>query len=254
MLMKLNVNQDHFSDDQARMVYIYSRLDKQCQAHLHAWVTNGFIRFPSAVDMMDTLHVIFHDPNPERDASARLHNNPQNNKPFSLWISEIRRDAAIANYDPNSIYLRDLLFHNLSLDLKKALVHERGLRKMDFNEAVATLQDMENDQKFYLNALSGSNQQQLPARTPQHDPHLTQFRPTGDLMDLSAADVRPRGPLSSEERTRRRQLGLCLYCGGNGHLVRSCPIKPSRIQLHGKSAEILEPAPILDSGNARALQ
>lgn len=249
MLMKLNVNQDHFSDDQAIMVYIYSRLDTQCQAHLHAWVSNGFIKFPSAADMMETLNVIFHDPNLERDASARLHSNPQNSKPFSVWISEIRRDAAIANYAPNSIYLRDLVFHNLSLDLKKALVHERGLRKMDFNEAVACLQDIENEQKSYLDTLSKSNQHQPPPQAP-HNLLLPRFNPVGHPMDLSAADMRSRGSLSTEEKTRRRQLGLCMYCGGNDHLVRSCPVKSARFQVSGKTIEIPKLAPIRDSGNA----
>ena len=31
-----------------------------------------------------------------------------------------------------------------------------------------------------------------------------------------------RGPLTSEEKQRRRAQGLCLYCGKAGHLVRDC--------------------------------
>lgn len=43
-------------------------------------------------------------------------------------------------------------------------------------------------------------------------------------MDLDAAKVR-RGPLSQEERARRRRLNLCMYCGGEGHDVKTCPEK-----------------------------
>lgn len=40
--------------------------------------------------------------------------------------------------------------------------------------------------------------------------------------------VRPRGPLSQEERTRRRLANLCLFCGDGGHVVSNCPIAPPR--------------------------
>ncbi|KAL0146621.1 hypothetical protein M9458_057961 [Cirrhinus mrigala] len=34
--------------------------------------------------------------------------------------------------------------------------------------------------------------------------------------------------LSRTERNRRITLGLCLYCGQNGHLIHNCPIRPPR--------------------------
>ena len=33
---------------------------------------------------------------------------------------------------------------------------------------------------------------------------------------------RVRGPLTNEEKQKRRAQGLCLYCGKAGHLVRDC--------------------------------
>lgn len=35
-----------------------------------------------------------------------------------------------------------------------------------------------------------------------------------------------RGPLSSEEKDRRRKGNLCLYCGKPGHYAKECPGKP----------------------------
>mgnify|MGYP002804392277 CR=1 FL=1 len=35
-----------------------------------------------------------------------------------------------------------------------------------------------------------------------------------------------RGPLSKEEKEKRRQGKLCLYCGNAGHFVKECPKKP----------------------------
>uniref|UniRef100_A0A8C5QSG8 Gypsy retrotransposon integrase-like protein 1 n=1 Tax=Leptobrachium leishanense TaxID=445787 RepID=A0A8C5QSG8_9ANUR len=35
-----------------------------------------------------------------------------------------------------------------------------------------------------------------------------------------------RGPLTENEKSRRRSLGLCMYCGRPGHQVRECRAKP----------------------------
>ena len=46
-------------------------------------------------------------------------------------------------------------------------------------------------------------------------------------MDLSAtvsAAPAPRGPISQEEKERRRRLGLCHRCATKGHFVSNCPL------------------------------
>ena len=40
----------------------------------------------------------------------------------------------------------------------------------------------------------------------------------------------PRGPLTDEEKTRRRVNHLCMYCGGPGHIAVNCPNKPKNCQ------------------------
>ena len=45
--------------------------------------------------------------------------------------------------------------------------------------------------------------------------------------DKTSSDLKQRPPLSDEERQRRRQLGLCLYCGGE-HMIANCPILSKR--------------------------
>lgn len=37
-----------------------------------------------------------------------------------------------------------------------------------------------------------------------------------------------RAPLTPEEKLRGRQANLCLYCGGTGHFLRTCPVRPSK--------------------------
>lgn len=48
-------------------------------------------------------------------------------------------------------------------------------------------------------------------------------------MDIDAVNtVSPRGPLSPQEKHRRRQLNLCLYCGQPNHMAYACPLKARR--------------------------
>ncbi|POS84090.1 hypothetical protein EPUL_002570 [Erysiphe pulchra] len=103
---------------------------------LHGFIKDGVINFESLDQMMNELIVLFDDPN--RDAIARLHANSPRNKPFSSWIAEIRRDAAIAGYE-SSRELRNIVFLNLSLEFQQALIYERDIYSLVFNEAVVLL-------------------------------------------------------------------------------------------------------------------
>ena len=64
-------------------------------------------------------------------------------------------------------------------------------------------------------------------------------------MDLGAGR---RGPLSQEEKAKRILEGRCLYCGGLGHTVRTCTIRP----LRGNEATLAPAPPLLPSSLAPA--
>lgn len=81
------------------MNLFYSKMNADCQAHLHSWISEGELRFPSLQAMLNLLDVLFEDPNRVRDAKERLYGNRQRDKPFATWIAEIRRDAAIAGIE-----------------------------------------------------------------------------------------------------------------------------------------------------------
>lgn len=248
VLMKLNVNGDRFPSEQSKLVYIYSRLDTLCQAHIHSWVKNGMLTFESVDSMMEILHTIFHDPNLVRDAVSRLYSNKQKNKPFSVWIAEIRRDAAIAEYDYDSRHLKDLIFHNLSLELQQAIIYEQNIDKLSLNEVVARLQDIENRQKAFANAITKSNRR-MPINFQALQMTPNQAAEAGDPMDLSAAQLQPRSRLSIDEKNRRRNLGLCLYCGQPGHVLKTCPIRPSERAINSNRVDVVGDF-VEKSGNA----
>ena len=240
ILMKIKSCPCQFPNEKSQMNFIYSRMNEDCQAHLHSWISEGELIFPSISAMLHLLEVLFDDPNRVTDAKARLHANKQRNKPFFTWISEIRRDAAISGYDKYPEPLRDIVFLNLSLELKQALIYEKDIEKLDFDNAIARLQDIDNKQRSYAASANKSR-----FRAP-FAPNLYTSQPTnnltttqgGDAMDLSASYSRPRGPLTDEEKKRRRNLGLCIYCAQSGHMINMCPKKTYRpSQYNSNSGE-----------------
>lgn len=71
------------------------------------------------------------------------------------------------------------------------------------------------------------------------DTRLQQRVPTVNLLyhppitscdtNVSSSEPEPmqmgRSRLSLEEKRRRRNKGLCLYCGAAGHIAADCPVK-----------------------------
>ena len=69
-------------------------------------------------------------------------------------------------------------------------------------------------------------EQSTYAQTVSAPPVSSASESTGVVpMEIDAVK---RGPLTDQERKRRRQLGLCNYCGASGHVVLNCPIRPNK--------------------------
>ncbi|KAJ8095487.1 hypothetical protein PM082_023257 [Marasmius tenuissimus] len=70
---------------------------------------------------------------------------------------------------------------------------------------------------FLSNTFAGST---FHTPTPASTPSL----PPGKPMEIDATrTAKPRGPLTAEERQRRKDKNLCMYCGGSGHKANVCP-------------------------------
>jgi hypothetical protein len=72
----------------------------------------------------------------------------------------------------------------------------------------------------------------IPVQVPR-GPAISRTAPYPVSMPMEIDGGRRFAPLSDEEKRRRRQSGLCLYCARPGHIATHCPFKhqggPSRI-------------------------
>lgn len=252
ILLKLNTNADHFPSEHSKLAHIYSQMNTASKAHIASWVRNGVLLFVSVEQMIQLLDTIFGDPNRVRDAVNRLHSNFQRNKPFATWIVEIRKDASIAGYDLDSRSLLDLVLFNMSIELKQALVHERDIESLKFDQVIARLQDIDNRQRAISRLISNHRNRRQNTFQPSLPPPQGPIQ-AGDPMDLSATSSPKKGPLTKEEKDRRRALKLCIYCAGSGHFIQNCPVKPGREPVNLHTATISEVEVTEVSGNGEAL-
>ncbi|CED82430.1 Zinc finger, CCHC-type [Phaffia rhodozyma] len=116
--------------------------------------------------------------------------------------------------------------------------------RIDFLKRPDTLEELRNlatqiDERFYEREkkLKGEGTQStIPHRpfllddekppwiTPADRPAVHADPPDGSIMiDIDNLSS-PRGPLTAQERDRRRELNLCLYCGQPGHIRINCPV------------------------------
>ncbi|KAF9176428.1 Retrotransposon-derived protein peg10 [Haplosporangium sp. Z 767] len=58
--------------------------------------------------------------------------------------------------------------------------------------------------------------------------------PSSSSMDL---DTMKTKHITAEEKQRRRDKGLCLYCGGDDHFAASCPAKKARVAVVSLDSE-----------------
>ncbi|KAJ3476376.1 hypothetical protein NLI96_g11202 [Meripilus lineatus] len=71
-----------------------------------------------------------------------------------------------------------------------------------------------------------------PVPFPAHHP---QPSTSHDVVPMEVDAVRC-GPLTEAKKQRRRDLGLCLYCGGANHFAGICPNKSSKARAFAKAS------------------
>lgn len=89
---------------------------------------------------------------------------------------------------------------------------------------------------------SHSNSRSRFVPNPSYYQPAATTAPTAPTASSSSSDVVPmeidairRGPLTAEEKQRRREQGLCLYCGQGQHTVANCPNMSERAKRNQKA-------------------
>ena len=162
-----------------------------------------------------------------RDVGAQLMRLRQGGRTAAAYATEFLTVAAGSGW--NDAGLRSAYRQGLSESIKDELVRDRPAT---LNELIALAIDVDGrieerrrERARQTTPLSHSSYTaphlSYPGLTPSPSPEPTPVRGPGEEpMQLG------RTRLTPAERMRRRNLGLCLYCGERGHLRDTCPVLP----------------------------
>lgn len=167
---------------------------------------------------MSTLEAIYGDQTQTEEVNYKLQRLRQTGSMID-YIASFRSLSSRVQWNEPALVAR--FKDGLSDEVKLFLAPQwHTLKKIKITQEAATT--------AYLN-----HQSQARLRGRLHRAPIIQSRkpqvlhqspaPTGPApMDLDAVRVRR---LTPEEKQRRRDQGLCLYCGGSNHFAQACPLK-----------------------------
>lgn len=132
----------------------------------------------------------------------------------------------------------DLFYAGLKDPVKDLLLNVK--RSLVFDEFVAQCVDIDN--RLHERELERKHNTSAPTPRRTQDHHHSRQNHTQAAAPLTSSQVVPmeidavkRGPISTDEKARRKREGLCFYCGQGKHRVEDCPNMSEKAKLAFKA-------------------
>ena len=152
----------------------------------------------------------FSDPDRAVTASNKIRRLFQGRRPAAHYAADFRSLAV--DLDWNDASLMDQYRHGLNDSVKDMLIHYPIPASLDSLIALSVQLD---------NRIYERRSEKYQGWDHKTDVKSTPVEPKSNAMEIDA--IR-RGPLSDQEKKRRREMNLCLYCGSDQHLRAACPV------------------------------
>jgi hypothetical protein len=178
---------------------------------------------------IEEFKACFGDTDSVRTAINKIRRLRQGDRPASAYAADFRLLASDIPWDEQA--LMEQFRYGLRNDVKDLLLTFPEDPK-SLTEAISRAVRCDNRlferrserQQFMVRSRLEPTYAEVAARPL---PRQTSYNPPMDSptpMEIDA--TQRRGPLSEEEKQRRRRNRLCLYCGGPGHIAINCPNRP----------------------------
>lgn len=179
---------------------------------------------------LDEFRTAFGEVNELENAEDKILDLKQGTRPASEHTAEFRRLAMRIGWDSSPL----LAIYRKSLNdriRRELATRDMPTRIWDYANKVIDLDNKMREHDGKRRFVSKYNQQQQSSRTIYTRPlPRTSTSQSSEVADMDIGAMKAYKPLSNEEKARRRKLGLCLYCGEEGHAAANCPNKKGKEQ------------------------
>lgn len=235
-----------FPNDSTRINYMISFLRKSpllaIRPHLNDFPRPNFLI--DYLEFVDYLRTSYGDPD-EQGTARRKYRACIQKGSASSYFSELRQYLAVLGWSEHSEPVVDKAIEGLKPSLKDELARKED-RPSSLSELVKFIVPLDNrlhvreiEKKKETNPTSSNIRQTTVPNTrvtssTQTTTSSTRVdnapRTSSSTTNSSTRIELPRGPLSEEEKDRRRKNNLCMYCGQPGHGFLDCPLKRANDQ------------------------
>ena len=213
--------------DNAKIAYAASFLTGSAKEWFQPYVneTTGAISFPTWTEFVAALRAAFDDPDAYQTGYTKISTLKQE-RDCSSYHAAFVPLATILGIDERTKI--SCFKKGLNGELKKALSYQITLPDI-FDEFVQACIKIDNQIRANKEARDAIPRTQGGQFAPAPAASTSTGTHSGP-MDLSGARYRSqkRGPVTDQEKKRRRDNNLCLYCGSSGYWASQCPHKRSR--------------------------
>lgn len=231
-----NTQASRYPDDLTKINYAISFLRDDAIAWVTPFSNKPAVEQPawlSSYDLfVEELKTMFGDPDEVATAERQIRVLRQRG-PASAYFAEFRRLAAVLGW--NDTALASQAYTGLKDSIKDELA--RIGRPTSLGALIETATRLDNrlferqTERERSNNISNKNVTATAqttrnfVSTPTGGKTVTTQVIKKEFVPASGAPTR-RGPLTDQEKERRRREGLCLYCGQAGHALDTCPVAP----------------------------
>ena len=242
-MLKVETDGEAIGDDRSQFSYLYSRLEPSAQNRVATWVAST-ISNPSSIatakEFLTHCQHVFGDPNAQRNALTKLNDLRQRNgQMLSDYIPKFEELLARAGGTTwDDVVCINYLQNSLNSELSEALISNPRLpiEYQSFKDDVLRIDAQ-------LQAFKGRHKPRTGGMSKMWNTKHTgaDAIPGGNAMDWEPTKTNAASWVSQEELERRKEQGLCLRCGGKGHMIRNCKLKPAkRPAAHAARAQITQ--------------
>ena len=238
--LKLIHNHDQFSTVFKHLTYSFSCLTDNVWNQILSYVTVMGMNFADERSLFSHLKLAFGNSDHKETAQCQIQTLHQRNWEFSIYFAEF--NCYVQNTEYNDEVKKSALMMRLSEELKRLLIHS-DMQNMNLQKLASHCQKLDN---WYWVNLVISSQSIQPQNTvyfissvnhffistpSSSSPSVYASLSSVELMNLSAAQIRPWSSLTLKKKNQHWENRLCLYCGQPNHIVTVCLFK-LKITLH----------------------